>query len=352
MGKIAVVGAGMMGTALCYPLLDNGHTVHLVGTPLDREVIHSIRSSGVHPKLARCLPVGVESFFCEDLPAALAGVEIVVCGVSSFGVEWFARAAGPYLTPSVPVLAVTKGLAVQPDGDLQPLPDYVNNRLPAGKRDKISLNAIAGPCIAHELAARRQTSVVFTGKDRAILNQLKLIFETPYYHIQTSLAMKEVEICAALKNGYALAIGIAAGMAEREGMDGLAYQYNPQAAVFAQSCLEMRLLIEKLGGDGRHVSWLPGAGDLYVTVFGGRTRRLGMLIGQGHSVDEALRIMEGVTLESVEIVTRVASALHILEKRGVVEAGQFPLMHFLDALLNRGAETRFPWDAFFNGLYL
>ena len=141
-------------------------------------------------------------------------------------------------------------------------------------------------------------------------------------------------------------------MAERDGMDGLAHMYNPQAAVFAQSCLEMRLLIEKLGGEARHVSWLPGAGDLYVTVFGVRTRRLGMLIGQGHSVDEALHIMEGVTLESVEIVTRVASALRILEKRSVVEAGQFPLLHFLDALLNQGAEACFPWNAFFNESFL
>ncbi len=352
MGRIAVVGAGMMGTALCWPLCDNGHTVRLVGTPLDQEVIHSIRSSGIHPKLERSLPAGIETFFHSDLPEALAGVDVVVCGVSSFGVDWFNTAAGPFLRSDVPVLAVTKGLAVLPDGDLQPLPDYINSRLPAALQDNISLNAIAGPCIAHELAARRQTCVVFTGKNRTILEQLQGVFETPYYHIRNSVDMKEVEICAALKNGYALAIGIAAGMADREGTDGLANMYNPQAAVFAQSCQEMRMLIEKLKGNGGHVSWLPGAGDLYVTVFGGRTRRLGVLIGQGRSAAEALHLMQGVTLESVEIVTRVAAALRILEERRVVEPGQFPLLKFLDALLNQGAKASFPWDEFFSTSFI
>jgi len=38
--------------------------------------------------------------------------------VSSFGVEWFAGAAGPFLAEKVPVISVTKGLQDQANGDL------------------------------------------------------------------------------------------------------------------------------------------------------------------------------------------------------------------------------------------
>ncbi len=347
MAIVTIVGAGMMGTALCWPLSDNGHTVRLVGTPLDHEIIESIRKNGSHPKLQRKVPAGVAPFDADDLPEAIQGADLVVNGVSSFGTDWFAQQIGPLLRIDLPVVAVTKGLEVLPDGDVQPLPEYINGRLPAHLKDRVSLNAIAGPCIAHELAARRQTAVVFCGKDTAELEHLKGMFSTPYYHIWISQDVKEVEICAALKNGYALAVGIIIGMSDVAGIDGLAHMYNPQAAIFAQSTVEMQRLIRALGGNEKHVTWLPGAGDLYVTVFGGRTRRLGQLLGQGNSTAQALKIMSDVTLESVEIIARTATALDLLAERGRVDLQDFPLLRFLNGVLHQGKPMTVPWDSFF-----
>ena len=92
---------------------------------------------------------------------------------------------------------------------------------------------------------------------------------------------------------------------------------------------------------------LPGAGDLYVTVFGGRTVRLGSLLGRGLSFAEARRQLAGETLESVEIITRVARALPKLESRGLARPGDFPLLEHLDQILNHGASADIPWDRFF-----
>jgi glycerol-3-phosphate dehydrogenase (NAD(P)+) len=347
MAIVTIVGAGMMGTALCWPLTDNGHSVRLVGTPLDDEIIASISSSRVHPRLQRSIPNGVRAFFVTDLEKALQGADLTVNGVSSFGTDWFAGQVAPYLRPGVPVISVTKGLQVLAGGDVQPLPEYLHEQLPVSLRGKISFNAIAGPCIAHELPARRQTSVVFCGKDSVVLRQLKETFSTTYYHVWTSQAVKEIEICAALKNGYALAVGIIVGMADVAGIDGLANMYNPQAAIFAQSILEMQTLIRVLGGNGDHAAWLPGAGDLYVTVYGGRTRRLGQLLGQGCSVAEALQTMSDVTLESVEIVARMAAALALLAENKRVSLNQFPLLNFLNGVLHQAQPVVIPWDSFF-----
>lgn len=350
MPVITILGAGMMGTALCWPLVDNGHQVRLVGTPLDDEIIANIRRLGVHPRLSRHIPEAVRPFDHTQIQEALEGAEVLACGVSSFGMDWFIETAGPFLKPEVPVIAVTKGLVDSPDGSLQILPDYIDGQLPERLRGKISLNAIGGPCIAHELAARRQTGVVFCGEDARALAQLRGIFQTSYYHIWISLDRVGVEVCAALKNAYALGVGLAVGMFEKIGADGLAQMYNPQAALFAQSCLEMSQFLELLGGDIQNVSWLPGAGDLYVTVFGGRTVRMGRLLGTGLPYTEARQIMAGETLESVEIITRLGRALPLLEGRGLVRPDQFPLMRHLYRIIHQGEEVRIPWEAFFRGI--
>jgi glycerol-3-phosphate dehydrogenase (NAD(P)+) len=345
---VTIIGAGMMGSAMCWPVHDQGCQVRLVGTPLDEEIIRSIQKNCFHPKLEREIPAGITAYPHTGLPEALQGTDLVINGVSSFGVEWFIHSAAPLLQSGVPVLSVTKGLSISAQGQVQTLPDYMLDQLPSHLRGKVSLNAIGGPCIAHELAARRHTGVVFTGHDAAILQSLKEALQTPYYHVWTSTDCLEVEICAALKNGYALAIGMAVGLMDTQGADGLANMYNPQAALFAQSCFEMRRFIQVCGGDERHAAWLPGAGDLYVTVYGGRTLKLGRLLGQGRTFEEARQILAGVTLESVEIITRAAQAVALWQEQGQAGAGEFPLLRFLDQVLRQQAAVIFPWEQFFS----
>jgi len=344
MTQITIIGAGMMGTAMCWPLADNGHQVRLVGTPLDRELIASIQTSGFHPTLQRPVPAGVQAFQVTDLPQALASADLVVSGVSSFGVDWFAHSVGPLLQPGQPVLAVTKGLEDQPNGDLWILPEATRAKLPAHLRESASLNAVGGPCIAHELAARRPTGVVFTGRHLPALESLRDYLATPYYHISLSEDVVGVEVCAALKNAYALAVGLGVGMMQSQGPDGLANLYNIQAALFGQSTLEMARMLALLGSGTDNAHWLPGAGDLYVTVFGGRTVRLGSLLGKGIPFKDALEMMAGVTLESVEITTRVARALPKLAARGLADPADFPLLLHLDEVLNHDVPVEIPWD--------
>lgn len=350
MAKVIIIGAGMMGTAMCWPLADCGHEVRLLGTPLDEDIIHHIRATRIHPKLQREVPPAVKEYRVDEMSQAMQDVDLIIGGVSSFGVTWLAETVGPGFRPEVPVLSVTKGMEDRPDGSLEILPSVLNSQLPVEKRGRISLNAIGGPCIAHELAARRHTAVVFTGPDAAVLSRLREMLATPYYHIWTSTDMQGVETCAALKNAYAMGVGLAVGMMEAAGPDGLANMYNPQAALFGQSCYEMRKLLRVMGGDENHVAWLPGAGDLYVTVFGGRTVRLGKLLGQGITFAEARRIMAGDTLESVEIITRVARALPKLAARGLANLADFPLILHLDRIINGGEKINIPWERFFPDL--
>jgi len=89
-----------------------------------------------------------------------------------------------------------------------------------------------------------------------------------------------------------------------------------------------------------------GAGDLYVTVFGGRTRKIGTLLGRGLSFEQAMAELSGVTLESIVIATRTARAVRALIAKGTVKESDFPLLMHIDDLISHGAEVNIPWSAF------
>ena len=122
--------------------------------------------------------------------------------------------------------------------------------------------------------------------------------------------------------------------------------YNPQAALFAQSCLEMGRLVKLLGGDPSLAGTLPGAGDLYVTIFGGRTRRLGTLLGRGVPFAEAREMLHGVTLEAVAIIRCVADALRHRAERGELCLADYPLLLLMDAILREDADPVPPFGQF------
>lgn len=339
---ITIVGAGMMGSAMATPARDNGHAVRLVGTPLDDHIISRARYDGYHPTLKEQLPDGIEFYTVADLATAMAGADLIIGGVSSFGVDWFSEKVLPLLQPGQNVLSVTKGLQDYPDGRLRPFPELLAERLPAALRGRISFSAIGGPCTSYELARRRQTMVYFCGTDAAAVATARDLLATAYYHITPTADVLGLECCVAMKNAYALgvsmAIGLWGGADERQG-------FNPQAALFGQSCREVTRLIRHLGADTDLVANIPFAGDLYVTIFGGRTRRLGTLLGQGKSMVEAEAMLSGVTLESVAITRRVVAALRAQAAAGKVQLADYPLLMHIDDVINDRRPAALPWDA-------
>ena len=344
MKTVAIVGAGVMGSALSVPLADNGHAVRIVGTHLDHAIIDHAIVCGEHLTMGRPLPDGVQFFRIEALEEALSGADAVIGGVSSFGVDWFAGHALPQIPVDTPVLSVTKGLAVLPDGTMQPFPHTLAGMCPMGH----SLNAIGGPCTSYELVDRNHSAVVFCGEDMRVLRRLKSLLETDYYHIGLSTDVVGVESAVALKNAYALAVSLAIGMSQKENGEHATLAYNPQAALFGQSVRETGKLLALIGGKPENIVY--GAGDLYVTIFGGRTRKLGTLLGQGLSFDEAMERLSGVTLESVSIATRVVRAVEILAGRGLADKRDYPLLFHVGRLLAGETGVEVPWALFEAGI--
>jgi len=336
MGVITVIGAGAMGSAIGFPIRDNGHTLRLVGTMLDREIISHAAQTGYHLNLKRTLPDGIAYFQLESLEEALKGADIIIGGVSSFGVDWFANEIIPLLPDGVPVLSITKGMQNLPDGSLKSYPKYYSEKKPTG-----DFYAVGGPCTSYELSDRDQTHVCFCGNDINVLRMLKKTLQTKYYHISLTTDVEGLECAVALKNAYALAVSLAVGLSNKA--DGVLH-YNSQAALFGQSICEMRKLLSLFGYGDDNIIY--AAGDLYVTIFGGRTRKIGTLLGEGLSFEEATKTLEGVTLESIVITTRTAQAVRTLIEKGRALEKDFPLLMHVDELINQGATVDIPWDLF------
>lgn len=344
MSTVTIIGSGMMGSALAFPARENGNCVRLVGTPLDREIIESCKATGKHPKLPLPFPAGVEYYQIEDVATALEGADIVIGGVSSFGVEWFADQILPILPEGMKVLTVTKGLMDTEDGRLITYPALWQKKLDSlGKY--LSMNAVGGPCTSYELVQHDQTEVAFCGSNMDDLRYIKSVMQTDYYHISLSLDIVGIESAVALKNGYALGIALTIGLNQKEfGLDSEQH-YNSQAAVFGQAVKEMAKLLQFQGApDLNNLS--VGLGDLYVTVYGGRTRLIGILLGRGMDIDSAKEVLNGVTLESLVVSGRVAKVIRQNIAKGVLDAKDFPLLLHIDEIVTKKLPVNLPWECF------
>ena len=344
MKTITIIGAGMMGSALAFPARENGNEVRLVGTHLDKEIIDTCRATGRHPKFVKDFPAGVQYYQIEEVQEAISGADFIICGVSSFGVEWFRDVILSQLHENVPVISVTKGLMNTEDGTLLTYLDVWQQKLDAlGKN--ITLCAIGGPCTSYELVAHDQTEVSFCSCDMSVLKMIKSAMATNYYHISLSTDIVGVESAVALKNGYALGIALTIGLNQKKfGLDSELH-YNSQAAVFGQAVREMYKLL-KLQGAGDFDNLVLGAGDLYVTVYGGRTRLVGILLGRGLTITEAKEELAGVTLESLVVAERVAKAVRVKAERGLLNIEEFPLLMHIDEIITQSKPVDIPWEKF------
>ncbi len=344
MAIVTIIGAGMMGSALAFPARENGNEVRLVGTHLDREIIEACIKTNQHPKFEKAFPEGMKYYQIEEVETAIAGADMIIGGVSSFGVDWFGDEILPKIPSEIPVLSVTKGLVDTADGKLLTYPDVWEAKMEKIGH-KLSINAIGCPCTSYELVAHDQTEVAFCGKDLTILEKMKKIMATSYYHISLSTDVVGIESAVALKNGYALGIALTIGLNQKEfGIDSVLH-FNSQAAIFGQAVKEMYKLLAYQGAATLE-NMTVGYGDLYVTVYRGRTRLMGILLGRGLNIDEAKQELNGVTLESLVVAERVARAIKVAAAKGVLDAKDFPLLMHVDEIICQKKEVNIPWEDF------
>ena len=342
--KIAILGAGMMGSALAFPAAENGNEVRIIGTCLDDEIIDGYIKTRKHEKFCRAFPENVSFHYFSDWKKQVKDCDFVIGGVSSFGVDWFLDEVLTQLDPHMPVLSVTKGLRATEDGTLLSYPGFWESEL-AKRGIHRTICAIGGPCTSYELVFMDPSEVAFCGRDNDALRMMKEAMQRPYYHISLTNDVIGLESAVALKNAYAMAVTLAVGLNTRWHGENEPQHYNSQAGTFTQAVRETHALMLMQGGTFE--SECIGLGDLYVTIFSGRTRRCGVLMGQGLNYDEVTEALAGITLESLVITRVMGNAIRRKAELGLVDLRDFPLlMHIVDILDKGAADADLPWESF------
>lgn len=274
---ITCIGCGVMASAFAIAQ-GSKHTMSMIPSAYDEEIVDCIKDSQFDPRLACPWP---ESIKFVETPTQC---DLLVIGVSSMGVDWAKSVALTLMEKHrVPVLLLTKGLIEDHHGFLL-LTEYFSKAL------QTEVLAITGPCIAKELAHQKPTAVEISGHTTSLSVSLSQALSLPFYHVYPNQDTKGCQLLAALKNVYAIHVGMAVDMNER------AYR-------FSQSIQEMGVLVEQLGGDPSTASGLSGLGDLYVTVQGGRNGKFGGYLASGMRPEEILSgPMQGVTVEGYDVL--------------------------------------------------
>jgi glycerol-3-phosphate dehydrogenase (NAD(P)+) len=327
MAKVAILGAGVMGSAMAMPLAHGGHEVHLVGTPLDEAIVQAIVAGRPHPGLKIHLGEHVTAHPWTALQDVVAsGVDLLVLGVSSAGVGWAIDRLSEAPRAPVPVVVLTKGLVGTGD-TIELIPTIVRRDVSLRTGLDLPTMAIGGPCIAGELAAKRDTHVVLTGTDSALLERTRDMLQAPFYHVHLSPDVPGVEVCAAFKNFFALGVGAAASTVERlPAVPNGAAAHNVVATAFTRAVAELAVLVEAVGGDRETAFGLAGVGDLHVTCTAGRNSRMGRLLGQGvpYSRAKAER-MPTDTVEGAQLALTLDETLRRMMVRDPSLASRLPL---------------------------
>jgi len=342
MKKIIIIGAGAMGSAFAVPCLENKNDVTLIGTHLEDGLINNIKSNNnLHPALNVELPsqLKVEKF--EKLKLILdEGVDIIVAGVSSIGVEWFVHQIANNYKKKLPIILLTKGLAIE-ENELMTLSDKIKKLLRKKGHTEINVSAIKGPCLAAGLANKMRTGTVIANPDIKETELLKKIISTDYYSTEISDDLTGVELAGAIKNIYSMLIGASEGLSNSKASKEIQSKYylNTSASLIHRSISEMVEFVSHYGGKADTVYGLAGLGDLYVSAIGGRNSLMGKYLGEGYLYNEAKeKFMKNVTVEGAQLALEIGPK--ILQE---LNSKHFPLMFSMIKTICENKKLEIKW---------
>ena len=316
MSKIVIIGAGAMGSAFALPCLDNNHDINIVGTHLENEFIDNLKkNNNFHPSLNVQIPKEIKLFKFDKFDELLkSNVDLIVLGISSKGIEWvsdqLSRIYKDSRTPKL--LMLTKGLSIH-NNHYELLVDKLERLLTERKITNVNISAVGGPCLAAGLANRVHSSVVIANKNLLIAKKIADMLNTNYYHTSHSDDLNGVEVSAAIKNIFSMAVGAAKGLCSKNASEDVREKnyLNTASALIKQSIHEMEIFVEHLKGKKETVKGLAGLGDLYVSSGGGRNAKMGSYIGEGLTFSEAKKTkMEKVTVEGADLAKEIAKKVN------------------------------------------
>ena len=310
MAKISVIGSGGWGIALTILLYKNGHDLTIWS--FDKREAEELKTTRENKTKLPNILLPEDIKVTDNLKEAVDNKDVLILAVPSKAIRSVSKSLKDIIKDNQIIVNVAKGLE---EDTLKTMTDIIEEEL-KGKKPQVAV--LSGPSHAEEVGKGIPTTCVVSAHNKELTLYLQNIFMNPSFRVYTSPDMLGVEIGGALKNVIALAAGIA---------DGLNYGDNTKAALITRGIKETSLLGVAMGGEQSTFYGLTGLGDLIVTCASmhSRNRRAGILLGQGKTLDEAIKEVNMV----VEGVYSAKSALMAAKKYNV----EIPIIEQVNAVL-------------------
>ena len=333
--KLTVLGAGSWGTALAALTARNGVSTRLWGR--DAAALAEVAAQRCNERYLPGISLPGALHYEADLAAAVRGADIVLIVVPSHAFSSMLDALVPVLDAGTAIAWATKGFE---PGTGRFLHELVAEKLP-GRPAAV----VTGPSFAKEVATGLPSAVTVHSDDDAFAQQLASLLHAPNLRAYSGGDMLGAELGGAMKNVLAVATGVA---------DGMQLGLNARAGLITRGMNEMLRLGVALGARPETLIGLSGLGDLVLTCTGdlSRNRRLGLALGQGVAIDEAVRRI-GQAVESILTADEVA---RLAAKHGLdlpISAGVRAVLHGevtpvdgLKALMAREQKPEYPHGLF------
>ena len=303
MKNILIIGGGAMGSAFTIPCIEKRNKVTIT-EPYSKIFIRDLSSKNkFHSALKIKLPKKLKfrKFSKELLKEKF---DLIVIALSLSGIDFIGKQL-KNLKIKIPILVLTKGLKYEKK----------NNKIftiseQLQKHYKVrNISILKGPCLAKELARKKQTSVIIANKNISTAKKIGKIISTKYYLTEFSNDVIGIEVCSAIKNIYSMIIGAGQSL-------------NASSNLFQKSVIEMKYLTKYFRGKDETILGLAGVGDLYVSAAGGRNSKMGGYLGNGFTFKTAKkRFMPNDTVEGEQLAREIA---HFILKK--IDKKKVPLM--------------------------
>lgn len=320
---IAVLGAGAWGTALAILLAENKQTVHL--WDIDTQHIENIQKTGINQRYFPNLPLSSLIKPFTDLSESLLDTQDILITVPSEVFTDLIQTLIPLLPKAPRIAWATKGLDPKTARFFHEIvAERLGNQTPTA--------VLSGPSFAKEVATGKPTHVVLATKDQCFSQDLSFRLYNSYFKLELSQDMIGVQLCGALKNVLAIAIGMS---------DGLNLGANARCALITNALQEIAKLGESLGAHSNTFFGLAGLGDIILTCTDNqsRNRRFGFALGEGKTIEAAeqqiAQTIEGkkTTLTAYQLIQKKRLTCHFIQQMYEVLYCQKPAKEALEQLL-------------------
>ena len=305
--KIAVLGGGSFGTAMANLSSKNGCEVTL--WVRDKRSVKSMQKTHINKKYLPDHKLDERLQFTHDLQAAVKGKDLIFVAVPSSAFRETLQKMAPFISAQA-IVSLTKGMEKD---TFALMSDVIADELP-----NVAFGVMSGPNLAKEIMNNMPSATVIASQSAALRLAVQTALHSAFFRVFASDDLIGVELGGALKNIYAIAMGMAAAYDIGE---------NTKAMILTRALAEMSRFGVQAGANPLTFLGLSGVGDLYATCSStlSRNYQIGNMLGRGMSLDQAIKKL-GQTAEGINTIQQV-------NEKAMKEGIYMPITHALHDII-------------------